>query len=100
MFDDGSFAKVINDHDVLLDQIRVENSSQNRLVKWQELVFLPASMSAILFVDDLNHSLDVNIILLGEWQVDETLSVHNFHCILLYEFELNQDDIVLHIVKI
>ena len=101
MLTDYLFAKVINDQDILLHEERIQDSCQDGLVERQELVFLLFTVAeAVLLVDDLNESLYIDIRLLRYWHIYKTDCVDNFHGILSNKFVLDENYVILHIVKV
>ena len=64
------------------------------------LATLCSTCVLVLFVDDLHHSADVDVVHLGDGQVNESLGVHDLHGVPFYELELHDDHVVLYVLQV
>ena len=102
---DGLLAEVVDDEEVGLVEAGIQDARQDRLVVGKELRVLAIALPAcailrVLFLDDFHQSADVDVRNLRRRHVHEGLGIDDFHVLLLHEFELHDDHVVLDVPQV
>ena len=57
-------------------------------------------ISLVLFADNFENGLKINIVQLAAWNIDKSLNVMSFASIFSHKFELDENDVILYVLKV